>query len=303
MDTRVDVSARRARLCLWCAAQLDSRVADGGLLRCQACGAAATEPWPSEEELERAYAEWYRPDSGRFSGVGEWLLAHSRGRLARRLDLIAPLGPVLDVGAGDGTLIRGLRARGRQAEGLERTASVPWVREAEVTEIEGSWAAIVFWHSLEHLRAPGRALDHAAGLLAPGGVLAIAVPNIESLQARVFGARWFGLDLPRHLVHLPEQALVARLGQLGLRVERVSHWRGGQIVFGWLHGLVGALPGRPDLYDAIRRAPARRAPMRSAERRYTLLAGVLLLPVALAASAVEVVVGRSGTVYVEARRV
>ena len=28
-------------------------------------------------------------------------------------------------------------------------------------------------------------------------------------------------------------------------------------MFGWLHGLVGMLPGHPDLYDAIRRCEAR----------------------------------------------
>lgn len=64
------------------------------------------------------------------------------------------------------------------------------------------------------------------------------------------------LDLPRHLVHLPSAALIDRLRSLGLAVERISYWRGGQVVFGWLHGLVGMLPGHPDLYDAIRRPEA-----------------------------------------------
>ena len=87
------------------------------------------------------------------------------------------------------------------------------------------------------------------------------MPNPDSLQARAFGDRWLHLDLPLHLVHVPAPALLARLRALGLRVERVSYLRGGQVVFGWLHGIVGLLPGHPDLYDAIRRPEARRRPL------------------------------------------
>jgi SAM-dependent methyltransferase len=263
---------------------------------CQRCGVASTHPEPTDLELSRAYGAWYRPRSGRFAGIGDWLLARSRASLARRLDRIAPPGPVLDVGSGDGTLLAALRAVGRDAEGLERD-------DADVTEMGNQWSAVVFWHSLEHLRAPAAALAHAATLLAPGGVLAIAIPNAGSLQARVFGERWFALDLPRHLAHVPASALTRRLTELGLRVERVSHWRGGQVVFGWLHGLVGVLPGSPDLYDAIRRTEARRRPMSRSRRAVTLTAAAILWPVAVVTAGVEALAQRGGSVYLEARRV
>jgi hypothetical protein len=42
--------------------------------------------------------------------------------------------------------------------------------------------------------------------------------------------------------------------------------------------------------------------MDARERALTLAAGVLLAPVALAGAALEAALGRSGTVYVEARR-
>ena len=167
--------------------------------------------------------------------------------------------------------------------------------------MDGAWAAIVFWHSLEHLPEPGSTLEHAARLLAPEGVLVVAVPNSDSIQARAFGDRWFALDLPRHLVHLTSGALRMRLRSLGLRIERVSYLRGGQVVFGWLDGMVGALPGHPSLYDAIRRPEARFRPLSAGRRLTALLAAVLLLPLALAATAVEVLARRGGTVYVEAR--
>lgn len=263
---------------------------------------ATTDPWPSAEELERAYGDFYRPERGRFSGPGDVLLRRSRATLAGRLDRIAPPGRVLDVGAGEGALVDAVRARGREAVGIEPHGSRSDMVDSELEEMSGEWAAVVFWHSLEHLPEPGAALREAARLLGRRGVLVAALPNSESLQARVFGDHWLALDLPRHLVHVPAAALVDRLRELGLEVERVSHVRGGQIVFGWAHGLVRLLPGAPDLYSAIRRPGARERPMSGRRRAATLALGASLLPFAALCAAVEVALGRGGSVYVEARR-
>jgi SAM-dependent methyltransferase len=288
--------------CLWCGEPIeDPALRLAGRVRCPACGSETTDPMPSEADLAEAYGSWYRPDAGRFSGLGDRLLHRLRGTAARRLDAIAPPGPILDVGAGDGALLDALGRRGRRAVGLERESDREDVLAADISEVEGEYAAVVFWHSLEHLPAPAEAVEHARRLLAPGGVVVIAVPNIDSLQARAFGDRWLALDLPRHLVHLSKRALVSGLERRGLRVERVSDLRGGQIVFGWLHGIVGLLPGSPDLYDAIRRPEARTSPIGSGRRIVCLTSAVVALPAALAASAIEVALGRGGTVYVEAR--
>ncbi len=212
---------------------------------------------------------------------------------------------MLDVGAGDGSLLRALRRRGREAVGLERASGGEGVLDRDIAEFHdrpGEWAAVVFWHSLEHLPDPAAALDQAVALLSPGGVLAIAVPNLGSWQARCFGARWLHLDLPRHLVHLTTPALRTGLRRRGLRVDRLSHWRGGQILFGWLHGLVGCLPGHPDLYSAIRRPEAQERPSAGARRLAVVLAGAALVPVAVVLSAGEIAAGAGGTVYLEARR-
>jgi hypothetical protein len=302
-DTRTQTVERPQRTCAWCGQQIDSvaKRTSAGVL-CAGCGAANTDPWPTDAELNAAYGSWYRPSSGRFSGPGDAILRRTRGRLARRLDRIAPPGPVLDVGAGDGALLDALAARGRSATGSERETDRSDVRVGGLADIGGEWAAIVFWHSLEHLPDAGEELERAAGLLASRGVLVIAMPNADSLQARVFAERWLALDIPRHLVHLPARALVARVQALGLGVERISYWRGGQVIFGWLHGIVGMLPSHPDLYDAIRRPEARSRPRSGPPRPLVLAAAALCAPLATLAAAAEVTACRGGTVYVECRR-
>src|SRR5260370_41376114 len=185
-----------------------------GRVRCARCGVATTSPWPSDEQLSAAYGDWYRPKSGRFSSVGDKVLRHTRSALADHLHRVLPPGPVLDVGAGDGTLVEAFLRHGREAVGLEPHASGPHVRDAEVEEVDGKWSAVIFWHSLEHLRQPGRALSHAAALLSPGGRPVIAGPNATSLQAPLFGDRSPALDLPPHLVHPAPPAMLSPLQAL-----------------------------------------------------------------------------------------
>ena len=291
--------------CVWCEAPLDDgSVHLQGRIRCRRCGAATTDPWPTADELEAAYGDWYRPEGGsRFSFAGDAILKSTRGLLAGRIDSIAPSGPVLDVGAGDGTLLDALHRRGREATGLERSSDRADVRDDSLEDVGGEWAAVIFWHSLEHLPEPGDAIRQAARLLKPGGIIAVAVPNGESLQAAAFGDDWLHLDLPRHLVHLSATSLQAGLRGAGFAIERTSFSRGGQIVIGWLDGLVGRLPGRPSLYQALRRPPARKTPQSARPRTLAIAAAVLLLPVAWVAAAIEVAMRRGGTVYVEGRRV
>src|SRR6476469_4134490 len=142
-----------ATTCAWCAADLpEDAPRGGGRVRCERCGAGITDPWPSEATLNAAYQGWYRPAGGRFAGPGDAVLRRSRGALARRLNHIAPPGRVLDVGAGDGTLLDALRRTGREAIGLELVSTRSDIRAQDITQLDDKdFAAIVFWHSLEHL--------------------------------------------------------------------------------------------------------------------------------------------------------
>lgn len=297
-------SSHSGERCLWCGAPLvsaDQVPRRHRVARCPSCGAGTTVPSPTADELDAAYAKWYRPACGRFPAGGDRLLRSLRGRIARWVDAMSPPGPILDVGSGDGAMLDALHRRGRSAAGLERESNRPDVRSGSLADCEGGWAAIVMWHSLEHLPAPRQALAEAAQRLAPGGTLFVAVPNFSSLQARAFGNRWLHLDLPRHLSHLTVEGLLTALPAEGLVPIEVSYLRGGQVAFGWLHGLVGLLPGHPDLYQSIRR-PSAREKEESRGRWATLLAAALLSPVALLAAGMEVAWRRGGTVCVVARR-
>ena len=126
-------------VCAWCEAPLGAEAERlGGRIRCAACGAATTDPWPDEDALRAAYGDWYRPESGRrFAVLGDALLSRTRAAMAGRIDEIAPDGPILDVGAGEGVLIDALRARGREVMGLEPDPRHPDIVDRSIARGRG----------------------------------------------------------------------------------------------------------------------------------------------------------------------
>jgi hypothetical protein len=218
-----------------------------GRVRCTHCGATTVAAWPTDAEPPALHAAVRAHPRGpsRLCSLGEAARRHARRRLALRIERVAPPGAVLDVGSGDSMLLDALRATGRRVTGIARPARAG-THDAEITELGGRYAAIVFWQSLGRLRAPSVALEHAAALLKPGGLLAIAQPSPAREQARAFTERVSG-GLPRERVHIPEPTLVARLRALGLEVEHVDHLLdadrlvAGQAALGWLHGVLGGI--------------------------------------------------------------
>jgi SAM-dependent methyltransferase len=81
--------------------------------------------------------------------------------------------------------------------------------------------AVTMWDSLEHLHHPLAALREIRRILKPGGHLLLRVPSLDSLDARLFGPYWAGLDPPRHLTVLSRKTLLRLLGEAGFAVERL----------------------------------------------------------------------------------
>jgi hypothetical protein len=64
----------------------------------------------------------------------------------------------------------------------------------------------------------------------PGGRVAIIVPNVRSVGARVLGEHWFHLDTPRHLTNFSPDGLRVAIERSGLGIESLrSSARGGYL--------------------------------------------------------------------------
>jgi len=66
----------------------------------------------------------------------------------------------------------------------------------ESTLEKASFDCITLWHVLEHFSDLHNYIAEINRLLKPGGICIIAVPNIDSYDARHFGQYWAAFDVP-----------------------------------------------------------------------------------------------------------
>ncbi len=212
-----------------------------------------------------------------------------------------------------------LRERGWQVEGVELSeAAAHHARDLlglsvfvgdflAVPLAPGTFDVVQLWHVLEHCADPVAALRQAHALLRPGGLLVLAVPNFESLQARLAGRHWFHLDIPRHTVHFRAGALLALLAREEFAIDTVAHFSLEQNPYGWIQSLQNLAGFRANLlYELLKRDGARsvRSPWRDHPVQSAAV-GLLAVPLGLVAGALtllETALQRGGTFEVYARR-
>ncbi len=201
------------------------------LLACPRCGLIQT-AFDGAADAPDAYAGYYGKRHGAFEPVTNWL-RRRRVLSAVRADTA---GAILDVGCARGGFLIAMRDAGWRVAGVERPVLVYeelW-RERHLDVSTRAWGesaysdasfdVVTFWHVFEHLPSPHEALEHASRVLTRDGTLVIAVPNITSVQARLFKARWFHLDVPRHLVHYSIDSLRTLLREHAFAVTSVNHY-------------------------------------------------------------------------------
>lgn len=192
------------------------------IVMCSGCGLLYTHPRPTLEGIKQCYERYYntRIPVDEIHEVTAKVKAHRKLRLLWHLFcgqylsevLIKTHGKVLDVGCGTGDLLEELRQKGCEAYGIEfnpNSVDVCVKKGLDVrcgnfidTDLQdGFFDAVIFWHVLEHLPSPRKALEKALRILKPEGKLFIYSPNAKSYVARIFGIFWHAWHLPFHFYH------------------------------------------------------------------------------------------------------
>jgi hypothetical protein len=305
---------------------------------CVACGCAGMEPWISVRRTDRrATAPHYRLDRCRSCGTAV-TVGRSRGdatglyrggayaqppavvdrlleplrrlgqaAVLRALGPLAPGARVIEIGSGDGRLLRQLAEQDCTVVGLE-----PYARhghaglEVRDTAVEAFGPptegadVIVLWHVLEHLDDPELGLRRAVEALGCRGRIVVSVPNLGSLQARIGGRCWFHLDVPRHAVHFTRRGLVRLIGRCGLRVTRIGNLVLDQNLLGATQTLLNRLTREQNVaFRTLKRDLA------GVPTRDLVVSAAAIVPAAVAGSLLEtaaMAAGLGGAVVVHAER-
>jgi SAM-dependent methyltransferase len=206
------------------------------IVRCGGCGLVYVRERPPEEDLPGLYGEYHARDGG---NEADWnrLMAEIFREAADRLDALRNgSGPprLLDVGCGYGGFVSLMRDRGWDAEGVDPSPTtvaaasakgLP-VRLGTLAEFPRSgpaYRAITMFYVLEHLFDPMSALRKVFGLLEPGGVLLVRVPDTTPIVRLLspFGLGAGLYDPPFHLFDFPPRVLAKMLAEAGFVKIRI----------------------------------------------------------------------------------
>ena len=199
--------------------------------------------------LRRALAPWT-------DGTAVEMKRMVRGLLPRRTTALR----VLDLACFEGDLLDGLQAEGwrtfgcdpseRAVEAARAKGHQIWLGGVEdalrVIPAEERFDLIIIAHTLEHATEPLAALQRAARLLEPDGLILISTPNLDSAQIELFGPTWAHWHPPFHRFVFSAKTLTDLAAASGLRCLRIRSWS--HPYWSWLSirlnalGLMGAVP-------------------------------------------------------------
>ncbi|WP_100338283.1 class I SAM-dependent methyltransferase [Hymenobacter chitinivorans] len=193
------------------------------IVQCQNCTFQFTNPRPGIEAIGRYYeSDDYVSHNSTATGVINQAYKVARFfTMRRKVALVNKLAPrkgkLLDYGCGTGHFLAAARSGGWQVAGVEPNARAqqeaservgqPIGNENLVSFESASFDAITLWHVLEHVHNLNETLQQLVRLLKPDGVLIIAVPNVDSLDAQHYRQDWAAYDVPRHLYHFSPKTM------------------------------------------------------------------------------------------------
>jgi 2-polyprenyl-3-methyl-5-hydroxy-6-metoxy-1,4-benzoquinol methylase len=224
------------------------------ILRCSGCGLLYLSPRPEITEIGQYYPfeeyqqEFSQAVEDETSRWRRWNRRYSLAKLSRFVNTVAAGGRLLDVGCGTGNFLAYMREQGtREVCGLDTNwQAVEYAHNRLDLQVfhgtiedahysSASFHVVTMWNVLEHLHNPPQVLQEARRVLRSDGILALSIPNGASLDARLFGPRWIGLDPPRHLYTFTRQTLQRLLAQTGFEMFRLQH------ITGSYHSFVASL--------------------------------------------------------------
>jgi 2-polyprenyl-3-methyl-5-hydroxy-6-metoxy-1,4-benzoquinol methylase len=203
--------------------------APADIVRCSDCGHMQVAELPAAGELDESYAEvsdaaYVDEEPGQRATAAQALA---------RIERHVRRGALCDVGCWVGFLLSEAERRGWETWGLEPSRfAAEFARERlglavqtgtlETAELpHGRFEAVVLADVIEHLSDPGATIERVAELLAPRGVVYLALPDAGSPVATALGARWWSV-IPTHVHYFTRDSLVRLLAEHGFAIEWIG---------------------------------------------------------------------------------
>jgi 2-polyprenyl-3-methyl-5-hydroxy-6-metoxy-1,4-benzoquinol methylase len=213
---------------------------------CRECDCLFLNPMPGVNELASFYPRqyWWNPSSRFLKALENFyrrIVLRDHVAFIRKSASEIPgaqcAPTLLEVGCGVATLLGLLKKRGFCVLGMdssEEAAALAKVQSGvdvvvgsrlnDVGFEAASFDLVTLFHVIEHIPDPREVLAEVRRILQPKGRVIVQVPNRASWQSRLCGARWSGLDVPRHVIQYSTQSMRRLLAGEGFHVRRTRHF-------------------------------------------------------------------------------
>ncbi len=160
-----------------------------------------------------------------YQQVKKWMLAYK----FKLIEHYQSSGRMLDLGAGTGDFLGEAKNRNWKVSGIEPSLQARNLAESkgiflqtDLSEISGNFDVITLWHVLEHVHDLKTYIKFLKTHLSENGILVIAVPNFKSKDAEKYGSFWAANDVPRHLYHFSQTAIVKLFQEVNLELVQTK---------------------------------------------------------------------------------
>ena len=213
------------------------------LVRCPECGLLYLNPQPTREEIALFYPAEYDPyidaTTDRASRLNRASVNYGMRKRCRAVTQHKSGGRLLEIGCATGTFLAAMRALGTwNVFGVDTSEyAVQKARDQlgldvfhgqieEARFLDSFFDVVVLWDVLEHLPDPKSTLLEIRRVLTNNGLLIFRVPSMDSLDSKLFGPYWAGLDAPRHFSVFSRATLGRLLETTGFYLERITCFSG-----------------------------------------------------------------------------
>jgi len=208
------------------------------VVRCRACRLVFACPRPLPEELSEFYsARYFRKTAADclgyedYRGLGEMNARRMWTVLREKYLQGMPTGRILDVGCATGGFLSEASRDGWRCTGVEMSADASNIARHEfgLEVLQGDLSTealdlrrfdlVTMFHVVEHMIHPLKALERAAEVLVPGGILFVELPNWDSMGRVLKGSAWSQLTPPEHINFFTPSSLRFAVEKTGMRVK------------------------------------------------------------------------------------